>query len=147
MPLSRSPSPIPGGGWSSPGLNINSSGQSSPAVASFSGPNGGNVTWESARLKSQGVSGYPSFSTQNQGFFTRHMRRISRSLPTFRVSPDQYGEKEKQVRSKWNAPMLDRVRGIAARIGRKWKIRMVMAAVILFCYLLFWLTRKSSPTV
>ncbi|KAK7988762.1 hypothetical protein PG989_009077 [Apiospora arundinis] len=54
MPLSRSPSPVPGGGWSSPGLNINSSGQSSPATASFSGPNGSNVTWESARLKSQG---------------------------------------------------------------------------------------------
>ncbi|RYP71551.1 hypothetical protein DL770_008117 [Monosporascus sp. CRB-9-2] len=83
MSLSRSPSPVPGGGWSSPGLNINSSGRSSPAKASFSGPNNGHVTWESARLKSQGVTGYPSFSTQNQGFFTRHMRRISRSLPSF----------------------------------------------------------------
>lgn len=145
MPLSRSPSPIPGGGWSSPGLNINSSGQSSPATASFSGPNGGNVTWESARLKSQGVSGYPSFSTQNQGFFTRHMRRISRSLPTFQVSPDQYAEKEKAGRNKWNAPMLDRVRGIVARIGRKWKIRMMIAGLVLFCWLLFWLTRKVPP--
>ncbi|KAK6864948.1 hypothetical protein PG990_005615 [Apiospora arundinis] len=140
MPLSRSPSPVPGGGWSSPGLNINSSGQSSPATASFSGPNGSNVTWESARLKSQGVSGYPSFSTQNQGFFTRHMRRISRSLPTFQTSPEQYAEKEKLGRNKWNAPMLDRVRGIVARVGRKWKIRMMIAGVVLFCWLLFWLT-------
>lgn len=145
MSLSRSPSPVPGGGWASPGLNINTSGRSSPAKASFSGPNSGSVTWESARLKSQGVSGYPSFSTQNQGFFTRNMRRISSSLPKFHTpSDDRYPEKEKRElgRSRWKIPLLGRIRGIPARMSRKTKSRLAVLGVVLLCYLLFWITRK-----
>ncbi|KAK7747681.1 alpha-1,6-mannosyltransferase [Diatrype stigma] len=125
MSLSRSPSPVPGGGWSSPGLNLNPSGRSSPAKASFSGPNNGNVTWESARLKTQGVAGYPSFSTQNQGFFTRHMRRISRSLPTFNTDvPGKYAEKEKLGRGRWGGGGEKFVIILAANIGggvMEWK--------------------------
>jgi hypothetical protein len=150
MSLSRSPSPIPGGGWSSPGL-MTSSGRSSPAKASFSGSNGGgggsgaNVTWESARLKTQGVSNYPSFSTQNQGFFQRHMRRISQSLPTFNAAnmDDQhFAEKEKLGRGRWNIPLLGRVRGLVNRMGRKWKIRAMILGFFFVCYCLFYMTRK-----
>lgn len=144
MSLSRSPSPVPGGGWSSPGLNLNSSGRSSPAKASFSGPNNGNVTWESARLKTQGVSGYPSFSTQNQGFFTRHMRRISRSLPSFNTDVQgKRPEKEKLGRSRWNIPVFGRVGRILARTSRKARIRALIVAVLLLCYTLFYVTRES----
>ncbi|OTB18275.1 glycosyltransferase family 34 protein [Daldinia sp. EC12] len=140
MSLSRSPSPAPGGGWSSPGLNINS-GRSSPAKASFSGPNGGSVTWESARLKSQGVTGYPSFSTHNQGFFTRHMRRISSSLPSFNVATDdRYAEKEKLGRGRWKIPLLGRIRAGITRMSRKWKIRAAIALLLLSCYVLFYIT-------
>lgn len=144
MSLSRSPSPVPGGGWSSPGLNLNSSGRSSPTKASFSGPNNGNVTWESARLKTQGVAGYPSFSTQNQGFFTRHMRRISRSLPTFNTDvPGKYAEKEKLGRGRWDFPILGRIGRTLARTSRKARIRALIVAVLLLCYILFYVTRES----
>ncbi|KAH6660033.1 galactosyl transferase GMA12/MNN10 family protein [Truncatella angustata] len=138
MSLSRSPSPVPGGGWSSPGLDINTSGRSSPAR----GPagNGHNVTWESARLKSQGVSGYPSFSTQNQGFFQRHMRRISSSLPTFATNHDYYAEKEKPARRNWNVPLAGRLRAITTRMSRKSKTRLAILGILLLCYMLFWIT-------
>jgi mannan polymerase II complex MNN10 subunit len=142
MSLSRSPSPVPGGGWSSPGLNVNSSGRSSPEKSAFG--NGSGVTWESARLKSQGVSGYPSFSTQNQGFFTRHMRRISSSLPTFHAlgDDDRYAEK-KLGRSRWNKiPLLGRLRNGYARVSKKTKMRLMILAILLLCYILFWVTRK-----
>ncbi|ORY66276.1 galactosyl transferase GMA12/MNN10 family-domain-containing protein [Pseudomassariella vexata] len=141
MSLSRSPSPGPGGGWSSPGLNTNTSGRSSPAPkTTFTGPNGGNVTWESARLKSRGVGGYPSFSTQNQGFFTRHMRRISSSLPTFQDTPEPGAEKEKVGRGRWNMPLVGRIRRIMARVSRKAKVRSLIVSMLLLCYVLFCVT-------
>lgn len=141
MSLSRSPSPVPGGGWSSPGLDISTSGRSSPATGA--GGNGNNVTWESARLKSQGITGYPSFSTQNQGFFTRHMRRISSSLPTFAANrDDRYVKTEKPVRSRWNLSPLGTIRRFTARISRKTKSRLVVLAILLLLYTLFWITRK-----
>ncbi|KAI1828117.1 galactosyl transferase GMA12/MNN10 family-domain-containing protein [Xylaria intraflava] len=143
MFLSRSPSPIPGGGWSSPGLDITSSGRSSPAKMAFSDSNAGAVTWESARKKSRGVAGYPSFSTQNQGFFTRHMRRISGSLPSFTVDGDKdmrRTEKGKPVRTSWRIPLLWRVQNFVSRMSRKWKIRAIIALVLLACYILFYIT-------
>ncbi|KAK3336031.1 galactosyl transferase GMA12/MNN10 family-domain-containing protein [Cercophora scortea] len=142
MSLSRSPSPVPGsGGWSSPGLNIPSSGRSSP-TKHYSGSNGTPVMWESARLKATGAPGYPSFSTQNHGFFTRHMRRISSSLPRFNVDP-QSAEREKLGRGRWsveNMPMLGRLRRIAARMGRKMKIRLLILFLVFFSLLLFYNT-------
>ncbi|KAI1341603.1 glycosyltransferase family 34 protein [Xylariaceae sp. FL0016] len=142
MSLSRSPSPVPGGGWSSPGLNINGSGRSSPAKMTFSSSNSGAVTWESARLKSQGVTGYPSFSTQNQGFFTRHMRRISSSLPSFHpnADDDRYAGKEKAGRNRWNIPLVARTRSIVARVSRKWKIRAFLALLIITSWITFYVT-------
>ena len=147
MSLSRSPSPVPGGGWSSPGLNINGSGRSTP-VTGYSTSNG-NPTgmWESARQKNMGA--VPSFSTQNQGFFTRHMRRISSSLPRFN-SNTHYAEKEKLGRGRLvapatsaNIPLLGRLRGLVARMGRKMKLRLLLISLILFCVLVFYTTRMS----
>ena len=143
MSLSRSPSPVPGGGWSSPGLNINS-GRSSPAKG-YSGSNGNPVAWESARLKNMGSGGYPSFSTQHQGFFTRHMRRISSSLPRF-ASNSHYAEKEKLQRGRWSlqsVPVLGRLKNLAARMGRKMKIRLLIGFLILFCIWVFYNSRQS----
>ncbi|EFR02311.1 Bed1p [Nannizzia gypsea CBS 118893] len=123
MSLSRSPSPRPGGGWSSPGLTTvtaGSSGSSSPrrgyGELSSNGQvysNGGldgdhdshNASWMAAKAKSDRVKGYPSFSTRNNGFFSRQRRKISASLPRFRLnSMLDYGEKEKLGRGRWSGP-------------------------------------------
>ncbi|KAK0730493.1 galactosyl transferase GMA12/MNN10 family protein [Lasiosphaeris hirsuta] len=141
MSLSRSPSPVPGGGWSSPGLNINTSGRSSPSKA-HAESSGTSVMWESARQKRAGDSGYPSFSTQNKGFFTRHMRRLSSSLPRF-SSGQNYAEKEKLGRGQRSGPhlpLLGRLRGIVARMGRVMKIRLLIVLLILLSILLFYTT-------
>jgi mannan polymerase II complex MNN10 subunit len=102
--MSRSPSPLPrgvgsprigggAGGWSSPGLNTGSgSGTASPRSGGdhhlYSqhtlGPSG--LSWAAAKAKSEQVRGYPSFSTRNSGFFSRQKRRISASLPRFRLT-------------------------------------------------------------
>lgn len=136
MSLSRSPSPVPGGGWQSPGLNF--SGRSSPAHVQ-----GGTVSWESTKMRNHGVNGYPSFATQNSGFFQRHMRRISSSLPRFNSSP--YAHKEKQDRGGWagpDAPFHARVRNIFGRMGRKMKFRLAIVAFIILLVCAFYFTRK-----
>lgn len=147
MSLSRSPSPVPGGGWASPGLNINASGRSSP-VPGYSASNGTPVIWESARQKTMGAAGgYPSFSTHNQGFFTRHMRRLSSSLPRF-SSSTHYAEKEKLGRGRWsanNVPLLGRLRAMMARMGRKMKLRLLFALLLILSVIIFFNTRSSTP--
>lgn len=138
MSLSRSPSPVPGGGWSSPGLNI-SSGRASPAHIT-----GGTAAWESAKIRNHNVNGYPSFSTQNSGFFVRHMRRISSSLPRFH-SDTPYAQKEKLGRGRWaaaqNVPLVGRIRSIFGRMGRKMKTRLLVGAILLLCLLFFYNSR------
>ncbi|KAK4168710.1 alpha-1,2-galactosyltransferase [Cladorrhinum sp. PSN259] len=135
MSLSRSPSPQPGGGWASPGLNI-ASGRSSPTTR-----NGTSVMWESSRLKKAGGSGYPSFSTQGSGFLSRHMRRISSNLPRFNATTG-YDEKDKPV-SRWsaqNVPLLGRLRNIIGRMGRKMKIRILVLFTLLLSIIIFYNT-------
>lgn len=143
MSISRSPSPVPGGGWSSPGLNINS-GRTSPSNVS-AGP----VAWESAKMRNLSANGYPSFSTQNQGFFTRHMRQISSSLPRFHPTPDMpYAEKEKLGRGRWadrNVPLFGRIRTLFGRMGRKLKLRLLIALVFLICITIFYNSRRWNP--
>lgn len=89
MSLSRSPSPRPGGGWSSPGLT-GSSRASSPGRhldgAGYFGNANGGASWAAAKAKSEQVRGYPSFSTRNNGFFSRQRRKISASLPRFKMN-------------------------------------------------------------
>ncbi len=104
--------------------------------------------WESSRLKKGAASaaGYPSFSTKNQGFFGRHMRRFSRSLPRFSSSP-HYADKEKLGRGRWsvhNMPLVGRVQGIVARMGRKTKIRLLVLLGILVFIIIFYNSRTLS---
>ncbi|KAK7398390.1 alpha-1,6-mannosyltransferase [Neonectria punicea] len=144
MTLSRSPSPVPGGGWSSPGLNMNS-GRSSPGNMS-AGP----VAWESAKMRHHNANGYPSFSAQNKGFFTRHMRRISSSLPRFDVA---YAEKEKLNRGRqWlrKVPLLNRIQSIFGRMTRRFKLTLLVLLLLLLGTIIFYNTplvyhwRKAS---
>lgn len=147
MSLSRSPSPVPGGGWASPGLNINSD-RSSPVDA----PPSGSMSWESAKMRRHGAKGYPSFSTHNQGFFTRHMRRLSSSLPRFKSSSAhaQCDDKDKPSHGNWpgrNIPFVGRIRSVFGRMGRKLKIRLLIGLVILLCVYIFYHSRKCSGVI
>lgn len=151
MSLSRSPSPQPGGGWASPGLSTpafaNVSGRSSPhkKYGSLNG-NGPSVTWESAKAKTDGVNGYPSFSTQNNGFFNRHYRSLSNSLPQFNMGSDRsYAEKEKLGRGRWtprDGSRLGRLRAAAGRVSRKVKLRLLVVMAFIMMFILFYSTRK-----
>jgi len=94
------------------------------------------------------ANGYPSFATHNQGFFTRHMRRISSSLPRFNSSntDPRYGDKGKPTQGQWpgqNIPLLGRIRSIFGRMGRKLKIRLLIFFILLLCVYIFY----HSPLV
>lgn len=122
MSLSRSPSPTPGGGWSSPGLNINGSGRSSP---------------KPSHQASTPQSKYPSFSTQNQGFFTRHMRQLSSSLPRFTDSIPNHFEKDKPAPTYSNG-LLGRIQLAYARTNKKVKVRaLVVFALLAMIYIFY----------
>jgi mannan polymerase II complex MNN10 subunit len=148
MSLSRSPSPVPGGGWASPGLNTDASGRSSP-VKAISSSNGEQVTWEGVRQKTSGGSGYPAFQTQNKGYFTRHLRRLSSSLPRFssNATSAQYGEKEKLGRGRWgdklsNFPLVGVAKSVLGRMGRKLKLRLLLCIAIISVIWVFYNSRK-----
>ncbi|OGM47749.1 hypothetical protein ABOM_004280 [Aspergillus bombycis] len=156
MSLSRSPSPHPaGGGWSSPGLTTGS-GSSTPHSGLLSpnplGPSG--ISWAAAKAKSDEVRGYPSFSTRNNGFFSRSKRRISATLPIFRVnsrSPNGYIDKDDFGRGRPFSPGGGwRSCGFGRTMLRRRRLRLLIALVlVLVGYLVFWTSfieryRRSS---
>ena len=155
MSLSRSPSPNRGGGWSTPGLTTpydSVNGRSSPRKAyaaefplnANGSASSSNVTWASAKVRSQEINGYPSFSTRNNGFFSRQARKLSRSLPSFSIGGRRYAEKEKLGRGRQSG---SRFRRLAAHLGRMlWRMRLRLLVVIAFILsiVLFYVTRKSS---
>ncbi|KAJ5698765.1 hypothetical protein N7462_000770 [Penicillium macrosclerotiorum] len=103
MSLSRSPSPHPGGGWSSPGLTPGS-GSSTPrgySPASLT-PGAGSISWATAKAKSDEVRGYPSFSTRNSGFFSRQKHKISRRFSGFRGHASRTGYVDKDAFGRGN---------------------------------------------
>ncbi|KAE8333379.1 alpha-1,6-mannosyltransferase subunit [Aspergillus sergii] len=145
MSLSRSPSPHPaGGGWSSPGLTTGS-GSSTPHSGFLSpnplGPNG--ISWAAAKAKSDEVRGYPSFSTRNNGFFSRSKRRISATLPSFRVSsrsPNGYIDKDDFGRGRPFSPGRSwRSCGFGRTMLRRRRLRLLIALIlVLVGYFYFW---------
>ncbi|KAA8648356.1 putative alpha-1,6-mannosyltransferase subunit [Aspergillus tanneri] len=109
MSVSRSPSPHPGAGWSTPGLTPGS-GSSTPRsgllTPSSLGPGG--ISWAAAKAKSDEVRKYPSFSTKNNGFFSRSKSQLYATLPRFRknigtsegyVDKDEYYERGRSFSS------------------------------------------------
>lgn len=109
--------------------------------------NGGasSVTWESAKAKTDGINGYPSFSTQNNGFFNRHYRKISSNLPHFTLRTEKsFAEKEKLGRGRDGA-RITRVKNFARRVKQKTGragIVVVVLLVFTILYTLFYVTRK-----
>ena len=168
MSLDRSPSPRAGGGWSSPGLNATTppNGRlrgASPGKKQYgdlgqgSGSSSSSVTWETAKANSARVNGYPTrFQSQNQGFFARHMRRLSSSLPHFAHGgqEDRYAEKEKLGRGRipmgkrgWKSLMsLEFWRELPRRI---WLLlarrRKIVAMVLVLVMMVVLLNNKSEP--
>ncbi|KAF2035690.1 hypothetical protein EK21DRAFT_84116 [Setomelanomma holmii] len=130
--MSRSPSPQPGG-WSSPGLNTpyDTGGRTNPFANSSSTHN---VTWASAQARSAEVKGHSGFNPRGQGFFSKHFRRISTSLPL------SYGDKEKLGRGR---NQNNRVVQLLQRIGwHLWRLRRSVGVVlfIIFSIIIFYVT-------
>ncbi|KAL8714386.1 MAG: hypothetical protein Q9220_001719 [cf. Caloplaca sp. 1 TL-2023] len=157
MSLSRSPSPNKGGGWSSPGLTTNFdtlSGRSTPRKAygdlqANGNVNGSGVSWATAKARSEEVNRYPSFSSKNTGFFSRHARQISRSLPSF----VRGAEKEKLGRGRWypnNKSKAGRFLGFLGRTIWRLRLRLLVLLSIILATVVFYVTpahrayRKAS---
>lgn len=103
-------------------------------------PNGAshNVTWASAQARSAEVKSTTAFSPRNQGFFGRHFRRISTSLPF------SYADKEKLGRGRYSG---NKVVQMLTRLGRiLWRMRRPVGLVLLLLlsYILFYVTRKRA---
>jgi len=111
------------------------------------GPITDGVTWASAKARSEEVNGYPSFSTRNNGFFSRHARKISSSLPRFNLGNRQtYAEKEKLGRGRWypNAgSRMPRIRTFLGSFTRRMRLRILVVFAIILAVILFYVTRES----
>jgi hypothetical protein len=143
MSLSRSPSPRAEGGWSSPGLTNFADGTDKVRQSNSSG---NNVTWAGAKKKSELVNGGNLPFPKKNGFFNRHMRSLSNSLPRFNMSGDySYAEKEKLGRGRWSAKdgsIISRVRNRVIQFARKSRLRfMIILGVVLF-FILYMFTRR-----
>lgn len=153
MSLSRSPSPQRAGGWASPGLsnNFSTNSRSSTPVKTYSVNAPHNVTWASAQARSNQVNGYPAYQERGLGFFGKHMRKISNSLPFFNHAPqdERFAEKEKLGRGRWQPQPGGSVwANIPGRLGRIiWRMRLkfVFALAALIALLCFYATREYIP--
>jgi hypothetical protein len=151
MSLSRSPSPRRDGGWSSPGLSTpydETNGRSRSPRKAYGDVNGGpqGVTWASAKANSARVNGYPSYQSQNQGFFSRHMRNLSESLPYFAHGgqEDRLAEKERSGRGRHSGgSWADVPRRIAFLLSRRRKYA-AMLVLAIFAILLWFSKRKNG---
>lgn len=152
MSLDRSPSPHRDGGWSSPGLNTpyeDSNGRARSPGKRYGDLNGGGgpgVTWASAKANSARVNGYPSYQSQNQGFFARHYRKMSEGLPSFAHGgqEDRYAEKEKLGRGRSGGMSFRELpRRVGLLLSRRRK-HVALFMVLLFAVLL-WFQKRMYP--
>lgn len=134
--LSRSPSPQPGGGWSTPGLT---DGTESPKG---NGKLSGLGTWSTKRSKSGQANAY---SAPNKGgFIRRNLRQLSASLPKFQPPVGKaYSDKEKLGRGRWH----ERIKHVGIIILRiAWHFRLLLTILVAFVLslVLFYKTREHS---
>ena len=150
MSLSRSPSPKRGGGWASPGLNANfAQSRSSTPVTSYSQNH--SVTWASAQARSHQVNGYPAYQDAGSGFLSKHMRKISASLPFFNNTPkdERQAEKEKMNRARWAPARGGYFANFKSMLGhhmQRSKSRFILVLVLVLLIICFYTTRKSADT-
>ena len=84
------------------------------------------------------MKGYPGFTPRNQGFFSKHFRRISTSLPI------SYGDKEKLGRGRSQG---NKFTQMLNRVGwNLWRLRKSLGVVLLiiFSIIMFYATRKHN---
>ena len=137
MSLSRSPSPRPNGGWSTPGLTDHA-GRESPGTSPYemNGYASNNISWAAAKAKGDQPRGYPSFATRNEGFFSRSKRKISSTLPRFNnfgTTKKDWRESEKLGRGRWypgGGGRWPRLKTLAGNILRKFKFLFIVLAII-----------------
>ncbi len=147
MSLSRSPSPSPRGGWSSPGLTTpreTPSRQVSPVR--FTNGSASHVTWASAQARSAEVKSYPSLSARNGGFLRRNFRKLSISLPRF-TSSKSYADREKMGRGREYIRPGSRLANVLTFVGGLiWRMRLRFAMVVglLILTVLYYVTRRST---
>jgi mannan polymerase II complex MNN10 subunit len=141
MSLSRSPSPLSGGGWAAPGLGNGPStfsGRSSPNKG-YNGLGSGSsntVTWASAKAKGNDANGY---STYKYGFFRKHMRRLSSSLPRFTLGGREYADKEKLGRGRWQSNSSNNIGRLRMHLGRmlrrsRWRFLLVLGFILMVMF-------------
>lgn len=110
------------------------------AGAAGGGGAGAGVTWASAKSASARVNGYPRYQSQNEGFFTRHYRKISEGLPYFAHGgqEDRYAEKEKLGRGRLGGSggfrELPRRLGLLMSRRRKYVVLMLLFVVALMMW-------------
>lgn len=150
MSLSRSPSPHPGGGWSSPGLTPGS-GASTPRGYSPATLAPNNISWAAAKAKSDEVRKYPSFSTRNSGFFSRQKRKISARLPNFRGQASRHGYVDKDAYGRGHlhagGPGGCGPLAMVKMLLRRGRTRVVLGLFLLWIgYLFLWSSKWSKCT-
>lgn len=133
MSLSRSPSPHRGGGWSTPGL----ADQSEHGNAQWTEYNNlnGTTSRTAANTNTRSLQSMPSFSTRNEGFFSRQRRKISATLPRFNsFNTDQKDwNAEKLGRGRWRPASGIKWGSLKTLIGnilRKFKILLIVLVLI-----------------
>lgn len=138
MSLSRSPSPSPNGGWSTPGLTDHT-GRGSPRNLPYemNGYASDDISWAAAKAKNDQVRKYPSFSTRNEGFFSRSKRKISSTLPTFNsfaTTKKDWRQSEKLGRGRWHpgaGGRWSKLRTYAGNVLRKFRFLFLILSIIL----------------
>lgn len=153
MTLSRSPSPQPGGGWTTPGLaesiHNDRNRSRSPAKKPYGDLQTHALSWEAAKAQSAQVKAYsPVLESHNRGFFKRHIRSLSSQLPQFyrRSSSAKHINTEKasrgglpQSREEWKSAAY-----VAWRISYRWRRQLLLLFSVIILTVLFYVTRESS---
>lgn len=149
--ISRSPSPNPQAGWSTPGLSSPRRGHhSNTGTPTLSASH--EVTWASAQARSAQINNFPRSPNSNSNLFGlglvgRVSRKVSDSLPLFgRDEEEQFS-----IKDKWTGPPRGGAgRGIKGWLGmvstrlRRMKLRNALILLAIFALFIFFHARELS---
>lgn len=89
-------------------------------------------------MRSSAASPYSASSRQSHGFISRHMRKLSSSLPHFTTHPldsplvTSYSAPQRQPSTA--TMLLDRLRSVYRRLGRKLRMRILLGFLLYLCF-------------
>ena len=151
MSLDSSPSPRPGGGWSSraltpPSRNVRRSPSPSKRRAHFEDDPRG-ITWDSASAKSARLSGNPPVSSGLMGYVRSGLTSLSKYVPFSPTSRSwQEGQKRRFQHPSRITSFGDYVRRFVAVVWRHiwWcRVRLAVLLALILLITLFYVTRKT----